>query len=114
MAAGNGSQIFFTFPMPLGPSKVRRILITFPPGCGGLVGVAITAGGSAAFPVNNQSFFSFDDYTYRFDVQNQLDSGNWGLVYYNRDYIDHAIQVIMEYDYLGVGPGITQQPPVSL
>lgn len=111
---GNGSNAFYTYAASLGPSIVRRILITFPAGCGGLVGVAIVAGGTVAFPVGGGSYFSFDDYTYAFDVSNQVTTGQWSLLMYNADYILHGIQVVFEYDFLGMGAGAKQQPPVSL
>ena len=111
---GNGSGATSVFPTPLGPSIVRRILLTFPAGCGGLVGVAVTAGGSTAFPFTAQSFFSFDDYTYAFEVGEQITTGDWGLVTYNKDFILHSVQVVFEYDYLDAGPSAKQQPPVSL
>lgn len=114
LTAGNGSFAASVFPTPLGDSIVRRILLTFPPGCGGLVGVAITAGGTAAYPFNPQSYFSFDDYTYGFDVGDQIKTGDWGLVTYNADFMIHSVQVIYEYDYIGVGSNAKQQPPVSL
>lgn len=88
------------FALPLGPSIVRRILLTWPPGCGGLVGVQIQAGGSGAFPSNPLTYFVFDDYTYAFDVDNQIDSGVWSVLLYNIDQIGHGIQFVFEYDYL--------------
>lgn len=114
LAPGNGSRAASVFPISLGDSIVRRILLTFPAGCGGLVGVAVTAGGTAAFPFNPGSYFSFDDYTYAFDVGTQIETGNWGLITYNADFTIHSVQVVFEYDYIGVGSNAKQQPPVSL
>lgn len=112
--AGNGSKAASVFPTKLGPSIVRRVLLTFPAGCGGLVGVAITAGGTAAFPFNPGSYFSFDDYTYAFEVGEQITTGDWGLITYNADFIIHSVQIVYEYDYLDAGSSAKRQPPVSL
>lgn len=84
----------------LGPSIVRRILITWPAGCGGLVGVRVTAGGGFAFPALAGQYLAYDDYTYPFDVANQVTSGQWLAVCYNVDLIDHLITIVYEYDYL--------------
>ena len=92
------------FDFNLGPCIVRRIHITWPPGCGGLVGVKMYAGGSAAFPLESSSFLTFDDYTYAFDINNQTDTGKWSNRVYNVDTIAHGLQYIFEYDYIrGVG-----------
>lgn len=102
------------FSIDLGPCYVRRILLTWPPGCGGLVGVQIQAGGSGAFPFGKDVFFVFDDYTYPFDVDNQTNSGKWGVRIYNIDQIQHGIQVVFEYDYLRGNVLGNQSIPVAL
>jgi hypothetical protein len=99
------------FALPLGSCIVRRILLTWPPGCGGLCGVQIQAGASGAFPSNPLTYFVFDDYTYAFDVDNQIDSGVWSTLMYNIDQIGHGIQFVFEYDYLrGPAAGAHSQP----
>lgn len=84
----------------LGPSNVRRILLTWPAGCAGQVYVAVRASGGYAFPNQPSQFMAFDDYTYAIDVSNQTTSGHWSLLMYNQDQVVHAIQVVYEFDYL--------------
>lgn len=112
--AGNGSRQLWNANAPLGPSIVRRILITWPPGCAGLVGVQIQAGGQAAFPNVSASYMVFDNYTYAFDVQNQINSGQWLIQAFNTDFLIHNIQAIFEYDYYrgDITPGSTT--PIAL
>lgn len=98
--AGNGVKQVGEFPVNLGPSVVRRILITWPAGCGGQLFIRISAGGGFAFPTQPEVYLAFDDYTYAFDVSNQINSGQWSVVSYNMDYIDHDPIVVFEYDYL--------------
>lgn len=97
---GNGSIVVSSLDTPLGPSIVRRILVTFPAGCGGLVGIRISAAQGFAFPSVQGQYITFDDYTYPFDVSNQIDGGNWSIYGYNIDWIAHEVQVVYEYDYL--------------
>jgi hypothetical protein len=114
LPAGNGAQSFNSIDAPLGDSSVRRILLTFPPGCAGLVGVVIFAGGSVAYPINGDKYFVFDDYTYVLEAKGQITSGQWKVVGYNTDYYQHTIQVIFEYDYLIQGPALPSGLPVSI
>lgn len=99
---------------PLGPSLVSRISITWPPGCGGLVGVQVRAGGGFAFPNMNGQFLAFDDYTYTFDVTGQVNNGNWSIDTYNVDLIDHQITIVFEYDYLRGTGNANALTPVAL
>lgn len=109
--AGKGAQTIAALPIDLGLCDVSRILITWPAGCGGLVGIQIQAAGGFAFPSKPNQFLSFDDYTYDLEVNNQTTSGKWSIVGYNVDYIDHLITVVFEYDYLrGNVVGRASQP----
>jgi hypothetical protein len=98
----------------LGPSIVRRILLTWPAGCAGQVFVQVQASGGYAFPNQQGQFMAFDDYTYAIDVSNQTTSGHWRLLTYNTDQTDHAIQVIYEFDYLRGDMSTTQLQAVAL
>jgi hypothetical protein len=97
---GNGIRQNLRFAVPLGPSNVRRILLTWPAGCGGLVFLQVQAANGYAFPNQQNQYLAFDDYTYSFDVSNQIDSGQWSIVGYNMDYIQHDPIVVFEFDYL--------------
>lgn len=110
--SGNLNPVGFAF--NLGQGIVRRILVTWPPGCGGLVGVQIQAGASGAFPIGAHTYFVFDDYTYAFDVDNQIDSGQWSTLMYNIDTIPHGIQFVFEYDYLRGAVVSSGGQPVSI
>lgn len=111
---GNGIPNPGVLPVNLGPSIVRRISLTWPAGCGGLVYLQVQAGGGFAFPSQANQFLAFDDYTYSFEVSNQINNGNWSILTINRDAIEHDPIIVFEYDYLK--PGIAAQPsnPISL
>src|SRR6266566_1995490 len=114
ITAGSGIGVPTQHNYHLGPSIVRRILITYPPGCGGLVGIRIQAGMGDAFPNQPGQFMLFDDYTYAFDVTNQIDSGQWTVLTYNTDAIDRVVQVVFEYDYLRGFNGQTSDVAIAL
>lgn len=111
---GNGVQQVHPFPVNLGPSIVRRILITWPAGCGGLLFIQIQAGGGYAFPNQQGQYLAFDDYTYAFDVANQINSGQWSVLSYNMDYIGHDPIIVFEYDYLRGTVAPASVTPISL
>lgn len=112
--AGNAVQALQDTPLNLGLCVVERFFVTFPPGCVGLVGVSIFAGGSPAYPNQQGGFFAFDGYTYEQDVSNQINSGQWDIVAYNLDYLDHTIQVIAQADYTSNLLGTSMSSVVSV
>lgn len=112
--AGNGSAVSFRNQINLGPCTVTRILMTFPPGTFGQVGGRVEAGGGFAFPSMPGQFVTFDDYTYPIDVTNQIDNGNWAVVAYNTDAIEHEIQWVFEYNYLRGTQSQSQLQPIAL
>lgn len=114
LAAGNGSSASSRASCDIGLSRVRRILLTFPAGCGGLVGVRVEAAQGYAFPNQPGQFYAFDDYTYTIDVSNQIDSGKWSLVTYNTDYIIHAITAVFEYDYVRGNDVSSNNQPIAI
>lgn len=85
--------------MALPLSVVSSIIIQFPPGCAGLVGASIYAGGSPAYPIDYGSFFIFDDVNFEQIVRNQITSGSWSLAAYNEDFFPHTLRVIIQGDY---------------
>lgn len=111
---GYGGSQEFVYPIDLGPSIVRRILITWPAGCGGLVFIRIGAGGGYAFPSVAGGLLAFDDYTYVIDVTNQTNNGNWSVVAQNRDYIEHDPIIVFEYDYLRGTVNSASYTPIPL
>lgn len=111
---GNGNANIQTLPCKLGPSVVRRILLTYPAGCAGQLFLRIQAGGGFAFPNQPNQYLAFDDYTYAFDVSNQINSGDWAVVGYNLDTITHDPIVVFEYDYLRGTVTSTSSTPIAL
>lgn len=101
-------------PILLGLCKVDKVQITFPPGCSGLVGAAIYAGGSPAYPNQSNKYLAFDDLTFNQDVANQINSGQWAVVAYNTDVIPHTLQVIFHADYLVQDQSAPSSAPISL
>lgn len=100
--------------MALGDSDVQAIVVTVPPGAAGLVGFAIWAGGSPAYPNDFNSWFIFDDYTFTQEVSNAITTGQWSLMAYNVDTYQHTLNVYFKYNYLTVSPDLAVSPPVSL
>lgn len=112
---GGGSPAALqTVTTDLGPCNVRRILITWPVGCGGRLFLSIRAAGGFAFPNMDGQFLAFDDYTYAFDVSNQTDSGKWSVVGWNSDLIEHDPIITYEFDYLRGTVTASSVTPVPL
>lgn len=111
--AGSGSAATTVFHTRLGTSAVKTILLTFPPGCAGNVGASIYAGGSPAYPNQDGIYLIYDDYTYQQDVANQINSGDWSIVAYNTDLVDHTLQVVYQWDPVAPNPTVTSSPLVS-
>lgn len=113
LPAGNGSNATAEYSMQLPICDVSKITITWPAGCAGLVGLAVQAAGTNAFPYIAGQFMNFDDYTYPLEVTNQLDSGDWSLLAYNADYFAHTVQLVMEYNYINTNSGVSSSLQVS-
>lgn len=77
---------------------VERILITWPPGCAGLVQVKILAGGNFAYPSVDKQAFGFDDYNLDIPVGNPINSGQWQAWVNNNDSIPHTVHVTYFYN----------------
>ena len=110
---GNHPQFtVFNHQLPL--CTVERILITWPPGCAGLVQVIVLAGGNFAYPSVNGQAFEFDDYTLDIAVGNPLNSGQWGAMVNNTDVIPHQVHVTYFYNYWVLQNSGQSSQPVSL
>jgi hypothetical protein len=83
----------------LGLSVVEKILITWPPGCAGLVQCIVTYSGTPVYPNQTGQAFEFDDYTLEIDVSNQGNSGAWGVKVNNTDRLPHTIHVVYLFNY---------------
>jgi hypothetical protein len=112
--AGNGVATWFMEQFPLGNCNVEEFQINFPPGCAGLVGAKIWAGGGPAYPNDQANFFVFDGYTYVQEVSNQINNGDWAIQLYNMDYVPHIVRVLAKCNYLVVSPSGGFSPAISL
>ena len=111
---GGGTITPVTFREAFGFCVMRRILITFPPGCGGVVGAAVMAANSSAYPSDPAVYYLFDDYTYPIEVTNQIQTGDWAVICYNAGFLPHNLQVVYEYDYISPSTSSVNAIPVSL
>lgn len=96
---GSINTIFFT-DCELGWSNVTKILLNFPPGCSGLVGVRVESGGAQLYPLKAGTFFVLDDFVLEIPVTNQIQSGQWHVAGYNTDFYQHTITAYFFYDYI--------------
>ena len=114
MAPGQSNIGSNAFQMPLGPSKVEKIIVSFPPGCAFFVNCQIRVGGSAVFPNQEGSFFHFDGYNFEVPVSTDHLNGNWAIAIANTDTLSHEIQVNIQYTYLAPNTLTSAMLPASL
>jgi len=110
---GTVNNIFFV-DCELGISDVSQVILVFPPGCSGNVGVRIEHGGSQVYPLAKGTFFILDDFTLAIPVTRQGNSGQWHVAGYNTDVFPHSIGVYFFYDYVNFMEGESSVPLVSL
>lgn len=111
LPGGNGSQALFFNSVNLGWSDVEEIIIVFPPGCAGLVGVRIEYAVNPVYPTPAGSYFIFDNYTHVIRPTGQPKGGQWRIVGYNQDTFFHTIQSYWGWNYL---PGQQQGNAATL
>lgn len=114
MAPGQVNTGSNSFPMKLGPSRVDRIIVSFPPGCAFFVNCQIRCGGSAVFPNQEGAFFHFDGYNFDVPVTTDHLNGDWAIAIANTDSLQHEIQVNIQYQYLEKGTLTSDILPTSL
>lgn len=107
----NGFQ-FFQHTLPT--CTVKRILITWPPGCVGQVQVIIFCGGNKVYPPVNGQALEFDDYNLDLAVSNQPTSGDWGIQVANFDSVAHSIHAVYFYDYYPALGSSSFSQPISV
>lgn len=98
----------------LGWSRVGQILINFPPGCSGLVGVQVRYAGNPVYPIGPQSYFVLDSYAIPIAVTNQRPGGQWSIAGYNQDVFSHTVTAYFFFDYLASQSGLDQSGLISL
>lgn len=97
---GTTQTSFATAHIKLGQSDVEQIIIVFPPGCAGLVGVRIGYGGNPVYPIGSNGWFVLDGETITINPTNQQTGGTWNIDLYNLDFYVHNIQVYMYWNYV--------------
>lgn len=110
---GSVNNIFFVSAI-LGDSDVSKILLVFPPGCSGLVGVRVEVGGAQVYPQKVGTWFIFDNYPLEIPVSKKPNSGQWHIAGYNTDFYQHTIQAYIFWDYLTRSEVGQSSPLVSL
>lgn len=110
---GTTSNIFFV-DCEIGISNVSQIIIQFPPGCAGNVGIRVEHGGSQVYPLKSGTFFVFDDFTLVIPISGQGNSGQWHVAGYNTDFYDHVINAYFFYDYVDLAAGQSGGSLISL
>lgn len=114
LAAGADNTGNNMLPLTLGPSRVERILISFPPGCAFFVNCQLWAGGSPIFPNDAGTFFHFDGYQYVIVYTGDHENGDWAIAIANSDVLQHEIQVNIEYSFLQESPKLSSGAPISV
>jgi hypothetical protein len=77
----------FTMPRRI----VDTIQIVVPAGPSGLVGFAVTASGLTVIPYNSDPWIITSGENITWPVEEQIDSGAWGVRAYNTGTLDHSI-----------------------
>lgn len=114
LPAGNGSQAVFFNHIDLGWSDVQEIMIVFPPGCAGLVGVQIQYAVNPVYPNDAGGYYVLDNYTLTIPVSRQQQGGQWRIAGYNQDTYPHTIRSYWSYNYLNAPQRASSSPLVSL
>lgn len=114
MAPGQFNVDNNAFPLALGPSRVERITVSFPPGCANSVNCQIRVGGSPVFPSIAGTFFHFDGKDYVVPVTTPHYNGDWSIAIANAGLLPHEIQVNVEYTYLSENTLTSEMLPASL
>lgn len=101
--------------IPFAARVPESVVIRFPPGPGGLVGVQLTISGNAVIPSQLGGWLIGDDEDMPWDLQGYPDSGAWQLLGYNTGLYDHTIYVRWGLNTIGAGQAAAISPiPSSL
>jgi hypothetical protein len=98
--AGNGSTLEYFIDCHLGWSEVTQIIIQFPAGPSGNVGVRVEYATNPVYPVGNNQWFVADNYVLTIPVTNQQQGGQWRFTGYNTDQFPHTIDIWFYYNYV--------------
>jgi hypothetical protein len=114
LPAGNGSSAVFFNAVNLGWSDVQEIMIVFPPGCSGLVGVQVQYAVNSVYPNAGNSYYVLDDYVLVIPVSSQQQGGQWRIVGYNQDTFPHTVRSYWAYNFLTAAQATANSPLISL
>jgi hypothetical protein len=114
LAAGNGSSAVFFAAVNLGWSDVQEVMIVFPPGCSGLVGIQLQYAVNSVYPNSGNSYYVMDDYILTIPVSGQQQGGQWRIVGYNQDRHAHTVRSYWSYNYLANTQNAASTPLISL
>lgn len=81
------------FPLQFPSANVDRIEVRVPPGPSGLVGFSINQGGGNYIPQGNGNWIIADDEPLAWPTDGAPNNGNWEVVAYNTDVINHTLYV---------------------
>lgn len=112
--AGNGSKTVWYDLVTLGWSDVQEVMIVFPPGCTGLVGVQLQYAFNPVYPNAGNSWYVLDDYILVIPVSSQQKAGQWMIAGYNQDNYVHVIRSYWSYNYLTSDQVAAASPLISL
>lgn len=99
---------------PLGWSDVEQVMLTFPPGCAGLVGVRVEYATNPVYPITAGTYFTLDDYQLIIPVTNQQQAGQWRISAYNHDTYPHTVTAYFFWNYLTTAEQAAVSSLVSL
>ena len=98
----------------LGWSRVSQLLVTFPPGCSGFVGVRFLYSDNPVYPIGPSSFFVMDDFTLSIPITNQKQGGQWSMSGYNTDIYPHTVTGYFYFDYINAAQPASSSGLISL
>jgi hypothetical protein len=111
---GNGSTAVFFNSVNLGWSDLQEIMLVFPPGCSGLVGIQIQYAVNPVYPAGPNGYYILDDYVLVIPVSNQQQAGQWRIAGYNQDTFQHTVRSYWSYNFLPIPGQSSSSSLVSL
>lgn len=114
LPAGNGSNAVSFVAANLGWSDVEQVMLVFPPGCSGLVGVQLQYALNPVYPNASGKYYILDSYVLVIPVSNQEQGGQWRIAGYNADFYPHTVRAYFSYNYLTLGETQAASQLVSL
>lgn len=111
---GNGSLAVTSNQLKLGWSDVVEVMLVFPPGCSGLVGIQLQYARNPVYPNAAGGYYILDDYILTIPISGQQQGGQWAIAGYNQDTYSHIVRSYWSYNYLAMGQASGNSPLISL